>query len=626
MRGLSVLRVFIIILAVSTHLYSADNYLLKTYLFRGISSPQSSALEKGFLLDRVTHPNLFSAINSMMFREVDSVILIADALMNALDYESVEVFHLFARKISDSGRDLCEPFVVEPGWAFTLDIKPQPEFAERPRFRAVLKGIEAVAPQKQKTQSSDKVREAAYRILESSVATREMPLLFDQELSVKIADPVFCIIPYREGSTFILAFFLEEVKTESKGKSSSKEKSLETKGAHSLREVLPHYPYDLRERKIEGTVRLRVSIDPDGNLVGIRILKSLHPFLDQSSVWAAKQWTFSPALEEGKAVYGQIDIDFRFDRQAWLRMEAESGRRIEPTINPSEQNGIIDRILNLGAAYSQKLAMAAYDFVCEETIKEIVYPTWVDRLPVPGESIERVQDMGIQNISGSPVHVIKGSSRGAAHAPVYLTKKEYKSDFQFIRKNGELSARRLPSPEQSGYPNRPEDAHYSAIQPFSLIGKLLSPAHQHLFYYVLRDEDTIKGRKAWVIEALPKSGFEYGIESARIWLEKETGKVMRAETKGAFLDGFEAIINEATRYALQPEFLTTYSFQVEKSNLIFPDQIHVQIYYPAMRAMTKKSRKIDLRITYEKYKFFKVETVDVIKAEAHEKPTYAERD
>lgn len=605
-------RIIVIALAVAAHLHAADNYLLRTYLFRGTSSPQRQALERGIILDRTTHPDFFSSLDLMSFREEDASVLLAEALMNSLEYQSVEVFQMFAGKISHSGRILRDRFVVKPGWAFNLEIKPQPVSGKGFRFQATLNGVDTASSGKAKTQSSEKILDAAYRTLEASGARRTMPLLLGRDFVIKPAEPVFCLIPYQEGISFILAFFLEEIKAEKQGDASPKGKVLETKGVQSLREVLPHYPFDLREKGIEGTVKLRVGVDPAGNLVGIQILKTLHPFLDQSSLRAVKQWTFSPALEEGKAVYGQLDIEFRFDRQAWLRLEAE--RPTVPAGDAPGPSGTIGRILQLGAAYSQKLAAAAYDFVCEETIKETVYPTWMDRLAAAGTPREIVQDMGIQKMMGDAYHVMQGVSRGAANSPTYLKKREYRSDFQFVRKNGELSARRLPSPERPGNSGRPEDARYAAFKPFSMIGELLSPARQHLFYYLLRDEDAIKGRKAWVVDILPKSGVEFGIESARVWLEKETGRVIKAETEGAFLEGFEAVTAETTRFALQPEFRTSYTFQVENSGFIFPDQIHLQVYYPPLQAMAKKNRKIELLITYDKYKFFKVETVEKIKA------------
>ena len=77
--------------------------------------------------------------------------------------------------------------------------------------------------------------------------------------------------------------------------------------------VEPQYTPEAREAKIEGTVLLSATIETDGNVYGISVVKGLDSGLDANAVAAVSSWHFKPAEKEGKAVpvSAKIEVNFR---------------------------------------------------------------------------------------------------------------------------------------------------------------------------------------------------------------------------------------------------------------------------------------------------------------------------
>src|SRR5262249_15809269 len=53
---------------------------------------------------------------------------------------------------------------------------------------------------------------------------------------------------------------------------------------------------------VEGTVTLEASVDVQGNVQILRVVKGLNPDLDARAVEAVMNWKFAPALKDGVAV------------------------------------------------------------------------------------------------------------------------------------------------------------------------------------------------------------------------------------------------------------------------------------------------------------------------------------
>jgi iron complex outermembrane recepter protein len=70
-------------------------------------------------------------------------------------------------------------------------------------------------------------------------------------------------------------------------------------------------PSALKERK-HADVVLTVTVDTDGHVSKVDVLESAAPDLDEAAIVAVRQWTFVPALRNGKPLASRIRIPFHF--------------------------------------------------------------------------------------------------------------------------------------------------------------------------------------------------------------------------------------------------------------------------------------------------------------------------
>ena len=80
-----------------------------------------------------------------------------------------------------------------------------------------------------------------------------------------------------------------------------------------LKKVEPEYSEEARKAKFQGVVVLYIVVDPNGNAVNPRVMKSLGLGLDEKAMEAVKQWKFKPGYKDGKAVAvaATVEVNFR---------------------------------------------------------------------------------------------------------------------------------------------------------------------------------------------------------------------------------------------------------------------------------------------------------------------------
>src|SRR4051812_1404050 len=83
--------------------------------------------------------------------------------------------------------------------------------------------------------------------------------------------------------------------------------------AKKLRVVLPSYPQELVEANEGGSVSVQFYIEPDGTVSNAALLGSPSPELGAITLKAIVQWTFSPAIKDGKAIRTKAVQKFRFE-------------------------------------------------------------------------------------------------------------------------------------------------------------------------------------------------------------------------------------------------------------------------------------------------------------------------
>ena len=73
-------------------------------------------------------------------------------------------------------------------------------------------------------------------------------------------------------------------------------------------EVKPVYPELARRMNVAGTVKIQVTIAPNGNVVGTRVIGG-HPLLVEPSLEAAKRMRFEPTSFESTQI-----VEFKFSQ------------------------------------------------------------------------------------------------------------------------------------------------------------------------------------------------------------------------------------------------------------------------------------------------------------------------
>jgi TonB family protein len=68
----------------------------------------------------------------------------------------------------------------------------------------------------------------------------------------------------------------------------------------------PEYPRQAKQMHVEGSVIMRIVIEPDGHVSDVRIASG-NPMLTDAAQAAAKQWKYSPASESSVSV---VQVNF----------------------------------------------------------------------------------------------------------------------------------------------------------------------------------------------------------------------------------------------------------------------------------------------------------------------------
>lgn len=78
-----------------------------------------------------------------------------------------------------------------------------------------------------------------------------------------------------------------------------------------LRRVVPSYPPDALQQRIDGTVRLRASIGEDGKVQSVEPVSG-PPLLVGAAVIAVHEWRYGPTILDGRHIQTQADISLVF--------------------------------------------------------------------------------------------------------------------------------------------------------------------------------------------------------------------------------------------------------------------------------------------------------------------------
>jgi len=567
---------------------SQENVDIRVWLFKGVQIEGAIDSDKIEILSSFTHPEL-AALKSLIGRsEEEFKEGIINALVEIKSLKTLDDLWLFKRQW-EGIRPSIGSAIIKNKLAFRIDLFRKQFSPPQLDLRAVIsKSREGVI---REFKSENLSAQDAYL---ATIDESKMDKIIDKDLLVLTGDPIVVGIPYK-GETYFMALLATKA---GKGLDMPAETKIEHPREAELFEAprpvimapLP-FPDELRQRGVSGDVRLRVTIDEKGKVESVDVMGHLHPYSDYSAVQSVMQWTFEPIVKKNKPIRAAFDYSIRFD-----------SRLYEKGLSPLEDifQGELGRIIDGCAKYSRKLMEMGLLFACEESISETRYRLKSEISHWEMKSYRYRERLSENSILGIPVQIMD---------PAHIEINRYVCDYQLRRTEGQVDERRILLKENgrkmSDWTKLLNEKRFSILNPFLDSLRIFSPEQRSQFAFRLLGEDKIKGKKAYVIEALPRSGVNSGVQSAKIWATKENYQILRSEMRGVPVDGYDDVLADSVTLNIRPEFLIIHEYKTEKNGVLYPERTDVKVEYPrpARNVLKYKSE-----IAYSKYKFFSAET------------------
>ncbi|HEY4156511.1 MAG TPA: TonB-dependent receptor [Polyangiaceae bacterium] len=80
--------------------------------------------------------------------------------------------------------------------------------------------------------------------------------------------------------------------------------------------VDPSYPPEALRERLSGSVQLELTVDEDGHVSDARVLHPAGHGFDDAALIAVKNWTFEPALQNGKPIHSTVELTLPFEPPA----------------------------------------------------------------------------------------------------------------------------------------------------------------------------------------------------------------------------------------------------------------------------------------------------------------------
>jgi TonB family protein len=550
-------------------------------------------LKKPEVLLTSSRPELSVLKEKAVGSENELTAAILNTLMEIYELHEVEDLFLF-KKGWNRKVPLLDEAVLGKLVAYRLKISPKMLPSQQVSLRAI------ISKTKEGSLQIDKSREK--ELSDAYIATRNdrlMECIVDQEVVLNVGDPVIVSVPFN-GRTYFMAILVTIGEPSAQIPEPEKPNKTDLVPAPNvILQVRPSYPDELRRRRVGGEIGLRVTIDEKGIVRGVDVIKQLHPYLNYSAVQAFLKWKFEPVLRLDKPVRATFLYSCNFDPLVYSQENVwseEAPKGMEPSLEK------VRMVLDRCADYCGKLAGAAMGFVCEERIKETHYSLLKNlhwgMLIVRNEPLGR----GGWLVVGKKIQIMD---------PKLTKRNDFLCDYQIIRKEGRIDERRFVIKENghtiAEQKKLLEEKRFSGLSSLFASLRILLKDRQPRFNFRIIDEEKTNGKKAYVIEAIPKSGDEDGIWSAKIWIDIESFQILKIAIEGVPIDGYEDILNDCAILNIKPIFVMTHEYQTEKNGVLFPSRSKIHAAYPGIDYQGPITKN-EIDLTYGKYKFFTVAT------------------
>ena len=74
----------------------------------------------------------------------------------------------------------------------------------------------------------------------------------------------------------------------------------------------PEFSEEARRAKVSGTVLLKVKLDDQGKPAQVTVIRGIGYGLDEKAVESARRYRFNPAMEDGKPIPWEMDVEINF--------------------------------------------------------------------------------------------------------------------------------------------------------------------------------------------------------------------------------------------------------------------------------------------------------------------------
>ena len=608
---------------------AAERILIQVHLFQAVWTEDQPGLKQIEVLTTSSRPELSSLKEKSASTDIELTASVIETLLDIYGLTAIE--DLFLHQKWWDGNRLYD---IQWDGNFLLGRRPPPFPFDLIVGRSVFYGVKLV-PKMLPTQKIA-LNVVVYKNKKDAKSHNDVEIIADQNLVLGIADPVIIEWPSDGGAYFMMVMLTIGDPSKRRAETKKAQESPQIRLISTpkvLTQVQPLYPEELRKRLVGGEIGLLITIDEKGVVQRVDVEKRIHPYLNYAAVQAFRHWIFEPLVIEGKPVPATFRYSYNFYPRAYAPENVKSG--MPPAGSDSFSQERLPAALAGSGDYCQKLVSAALNFICEERIKETHYNLlknigWVSSGPrrkrdeqsgyfeIPPDAKPGVfmQYFGASQAESEKIRVIGQNLMENVAAiqimdPKRTVRNDFLCDYLIVKKAGIIEERRIILKE-NGQKNADRskllnEKRFSGLSALFAPLRVLSKDQQGRFNFRIIDEERVHGKDAYVIEATPKPEHEDAIWTAKFWIDKKSYQTLKSEVEGVPIDAYEEVLDDCVNLNIRPIFVTTHEYGTEKNGIMYPSRSKVHTAYPGIDNRGS-IEKLGISLTYDKYKFFTVET------------------